>query len=57
MTAQIDGTNGFIFPDTSTQNTAATGFGFQTRIINGAMVIDQRNAGASVTCKSWGLCG
>ena len=37
------------FPDASTQNTAATGFGFKNRIINGAMVIDQRNAGASVT--------
>ena len=42
-------TTGFRFPDTSTQNTAATGFGFKNRIINGAMVIDQRNAGASVT--------
>ncbi len=28
---------------------AATGIGFRNRIINGAMVIDQRNAGASVT--------
>ena len=37
------------FPDNSVQNTAATGFGFKNRIINGAMVIDQRNAGASVT--------
>ena len=36
------------FPDNSTQATAATGFGFKNRIINGAMVIDQRNAGASV---------
>jgi len=37
------------FNDNSVQNTAATGFGFKNRIINGAMVIDQRNAGASVT--------
>ena len=37
------------FADNSVQNTAATGFGFKNRIINGAMVIDQRNAGASVT--------
>ncbi|MFZ9210952.1 MAG: hypothetical protein ACO22M_00665 [Candidatus Nanopelagicaceae bacterium] len=37
------------FPDNSTQATAATGFGFKNRIINGAMMIDQRNAGASVT--------
>jgi hypothetical protein len=28
---------------------AATGIGFRNRIINGAMVIDQRNAGASIT--------
>ena len=37
------------FPDNSVQNTAPSGFGFKNRIINGAMVIDQRNAGASVT--------
>jgi hypothetical protein len=37
------------FNDNSVQNTAATGFGFKNRIINGAMVIDQRNAGASTT--------
>jgi hypothetical protein len=40
---------GVTFPDSSTQITAATGFGFKNRIINGAMVIDQRNAGASIT--------
>ncbi len=40
---------GVTFPDSSTQTTAATGFGFRNRIINGAMVIDQRNAGAAVT--------
>jgi hypothetical protein len=48
MTVSINGTNGLTFSDNSTQNTAATGFGFKNRIINGAMVIDQRNAGASV---------
>ena len=37
------------FNDSSVQNTAATGFGFKNRIINGAMMIDQRNAGAAVT--------
>ena len=37
------------FPDNSIQSTAAAGFGFKNRIINGAMMIDQRNAGASVT--------
>lgn len=48
MTMQINGTSGLVFNDASTQNTAATGFGFKNRIINGAMMIDQRNAGASV---------
>jgi len=45
---------GVQFPDNSTQITAATGFGFKNRIINGGMVIDQRNAGASVTINSTG---
>jgi hypothetical protein len=49
MSISINGTTGLVFNDASTQNTAATGFGFKNRIINGAMVIDQRNAGASVT--------
>jgi hypothetical protein len=49
MTISFSGTSGLTFPDNSTQATAATGFGFKNRIINGAMVIDQRNAGAAVT--------
>jgi hypothetical protein len=49
MTVSINGTSGLTFNDASTQNTAATGFGFKNRIINGAMMIDQRNAGASVS--------
>ena len=49
MSVIVDGSNGLIFNDASTQTTAATGFGFKNRIINGAMIIDQRNAGASVT--------
>jgi hypothetical protein len=49
MSVTINGTNGLTFNDASTQTTAATGFGFKNRIINGAMVIDQRNAGASVS--------
>jgi hypothetical protein len=49
MTVSINGTSGLVFNDASTQNTAATGFGFKNRLINSAMVIDQRNAGASVT--------
>jgi hypothetical protein len=64
MTTSIGGTTGITFNDASSQNTAATGFGFKNRIINGAMVFDQRNAGASVTLTSgrpyivdrfWGL--
>ena len=34
---------------TASNFNAASSFGFKNRIINGAMVIDQRNAGASVT--------
>lgn len=49
MSVTINGTNGLTFNDASTQNTAATGFGFKNRIINGDMRIDQRNAGASYT--------
>jgi len=48
MTTTVSGSQ-ITFTDNSTQNTAATGFGFKNRIINGQMVIDQRNAGASVT--------
>lgn len=49
MSVIVDGSNGLIFNDASTQTTAATGFGFKNRLINGDMRIDQRNAGASVT--------
>ena len=51
MSVTINGTNGLVFNDSSTQNTSpfTGGLGFRNRIINGAMVIDQRNAGASVT--------
>jgi hypothetical protein len=48
MTVAVSGES-ITFNDSSVQTTAATGFGFKNRIINGAMVIDQRNAGASVT--------
>jgi hypothetical protein len=48
MTVAVSGES-ITFADSSIQNTAATGFGFKNRIINGAMVIDQRNAGASVS--------
>jgi hypothetical protein len=47
MTMVIDGSNGITFPDTSKQYNSY--YNFKNRIINGAMVIDQRNAGASVS--------
>jgi len=51
MSVSVNGTNGLTFNDGSTQNTSAFvgGFAMRNRIINGAMVIDQRNAGASTT--------
>ena len=48
MPTSISGTNGVTFPDNTVQATAGY-TGFRNRIINGAMVIDQRNAGAAVT--------
>ena len=55
MTVSINGDNGLTFNDGSSQATAATGFGFKSRTINGAMVIDQRNAGASISSGIGGL--
>jgi hypothetical protein len=49
MTMTINGTSGLVFNDASTQNTAATGFGFKNRIINGAMVISQRWGSSAVS--------
>lgn len=49
MSMVIDGTNGLTFPDSSHQQ---TGIGYN-RIINGAMMIDQRNAGASGTAGAY----
>jgi hypothetical protein len=49
MSVSINGSAGLTFNDGSTQATAASGFGFKNRIINGDMRIDQRNLGASVT--------
>ena len=46
MTIAISGTTGITLDG---QFNSASSFGFKNRIINGAMVIDQRNAGASVT--------
>jgi hypothetical protein len=49
MSMILDGSNGVTFNDASLQGAAASPFVLKNRIINGAMVIDQRNAGASVT--------
>ena len=48
MTTIVDGQAGITFPDSSAQGTAGY-TGFRNRIINGNMVVDQRNAGAAVT--------
>jgi hypothetical protein len=49
MSVSVDGSNGITFNDGSLQAAAASPYVLKNRIINGAMVIDQRNAGASVT--------
>ena len=49
MTIAISGTNGITLDG---QFNSASSMGFKNRIINGAMVIDQRNAGAAVTVNS-----
>jgi hypothetical protein len=45
----LDSSAGLTFSDTSNQSSAASPYVLKNRIINGAMVIDQRNAGASLT--------
>jgi hypothetical protein len=52
MALTLDGTNGLTFNDTSLQGAAASPYVLKNRIINGAMVIDQRNAGAILTVNS-----
>ena len=47
MSVSINGTGGITFADASTQSTGGY-TGFRNRIINGAMMIDQRNAGATI---------
>lgn len=49
MAIVLDPANGVTFNDLSLQGAAASPFGLKNRIINGDMVIDQRNNGASVT--------
>jgi len=48
MAMTLDGSNGVTFNDASLQGAAASPYVLKNRIINGAMVIDQRNAGASI---------
>ena len=52
MTVSLSGTNGITFNDASTQATAATGFGFKNRLLNGAMQIAQRATSATITAGS-----
>jgi hypothetical protein len=52
MSVTINGTSGVTFNDASSQNTAATGFGFKNRLINGAMQIAQRGTSATITAGS-----
>jgi len=48
-TGNVSTSGAYAFADSTTQNTAASGFGFKNRFINGAMILDQRNEGASKT--------
>ena len=52
MSVTINGTSGVVFNDASTQATAATGFGFKNRLLNGAMQIAQRATSATITAGS-----
>ena len=51
MSVTVNGSTGLTFNDGTSQSTSAFygGLALRNRIINGAMMIDQRNAGASVT--------
>jgi hypothetical protein len=54
MTIVLDGTTGITTPTTSTTGEFVTSVtGYKNRIINGAMVIDQRSAGAAVTTSTY----
>lgn len=54
MAVSINGTSGLTFNDGTSVGTASS-LGMRNRIINGAMMIDQRNAGASVSNGAGGL--
>jgi hypothetical protein len=49
MTISLNGTTGVTFPDSSLQAAAASPYVLKNRIINGDMVISQRNGTSSVT--------
>ena len=49
MPVSIIGNSGIQFPDSSLQAAAASPFGLKNRIINGDMVVSQRNGTSSVT--------
>jgi hypothetical protein len=49
MTILLNGTTGIQFPDSSLQTAAASPFGLKNKIINGDMVISQRNGTSSIT--------
>ena len=49
MSLVLNGTDGVTFNDTSLQGAAASPYVLKNRLINSAMAIDQRNAGASQT--------
>jgi hypothetical protein len=57
MSVSINGTNGLVFNDGSTQNTSpfTGGFGFRNRIINGDMRIPQRGTSFSVGSAAYTL--
>ena len=52
----VKATTNFTFQDNTTQNTAATGFGFKNRIIDGGFIINQRvyTSGTSLSAGSYG---
>jgi hypothetical protein len=49
MSMILDGSNGVTFNDASLQGAAASPYVLKNRIINGDMVIDQRNNGSSIS--------
>ena len=51
----VDGGTGASTANAALTNLGGGGFGFKNRIMNGAMVIDQRNAGAAVTVNNTNL--